>query len=108
MAHLEHGDGVTGEGYDRFMASRNPPAIPADTTEEVWRLQMAAIARRTPAERLEEWVELNRAVARMEADGIRRRHPDYDDHHVLLAAARLRYGDDLVREAWPNDPLVDP
>jgi hypothetical protein len=81
------------------MASRNPPAIPADTTEEVWRLQMAAISRRTGDERLTEWVELNRAVARMEADGIRQRHPDYDDHQVLLAAARLRYGDKLVGNA---------
>jgi hypothetical protein len=90
------------------MASRNPPAIPADTTEEVWRLQMAAISRRTGDERLTEWVELNRAVARMEADGIRQRHPDYDDHQVLLAAARLRYGDELVGNAWPNDPLCDP
>jgi hypothetical protein len=90
------------------MASRNPSAIPADTTEEVWRLQMAAIARRSGAERLEEWVELNRAAAQMEADGIRRRHPDYDDRQVLLAAARMRYGDELVLAAWPNDPLVDP
>ena len=90
------------------MASRNPPTIPADTTEEVWRLQMAAIARRTGDERLDEWVELNRAVARMEADGIRQRHPDYDDRQVMLAAARLRYGDELVRNAWPDDPLFDP
>lgn len=90
------------------MAPRNPSAIPADTTEEVWRLQMAAVARRTGEERLAEWVELNRAVARMEADGIRQRHPDYDDHQLLLAAARLRYGDALVSAAWPNDPLYDP
>lgn len=45
--------------------------IPADTSEEVWRLQMAAIAARSGDERMEGWVELNRAVARMEADGIR-------------------------------------
>jgi len=57
------------------MSRRNPPAIPADTTEDVWRLQMAAIAQRSVADRLDEWAELNRAVARMEADGIRRRHP---------------------------------
>jgi hypothetical protein len=69
---------------------------------------MAAVARRSVAERLDEWAELNRAVARMEADGIRRRHPDHDDHQVLLAAARMRYGDELVLAAWPNDPLVDP
>jgi len=90
------------------MSRRNPPAIPADTSEDVWRLQMAAIAQRSLAERLDEWAELNRAVARMEADGIRRRHPDYHDHQVMLAAARMRYGDDLVRAAWPDEPLLDP
>ena len=90
------------------MARRNPPAIPADTSEEAWRLQMAAVARRSGAERLAEWAEFNRAVARMEADGIRQRHPEYTDRQVLLAAARMRYGDVLVRAAWPDDPLVDP
>ena len=90
------------------MSRRNPPAIPADTTEDVWRLQMAAIARRSVADRLDEWAELNRAVARMEADGIRRRHPDYSDRQVMLAATRMRYGDDLVEAAWPNDALLDP
>ena len=69
---------------------------------------MAAIARRSGAERMDEWVELNRAVARMEADGIRSRHPDYDDHQLLLAAVRLRYGDELVQAAWPADPLYEP
>ncbi len=86
---------------------RNPSAIPADTSEEVWRLQMAALARRSGTERLAEWDEMNRAVARMEANGIRLRHPDYDDRRVLLAAARMRYGDELVLAAWPNDPLID-
>ena len=69
---------------------------------------MQAIAERSVAERLDEWQQLNEAVARMEADGIRRRHPDYDDRQVLLAAVRLRYGDDLVRAAWPDEPLADP
>ena len=87
---------------------RNPRAIPADTSEEAWRLQMAAIAQRSVADRLEEWAELNRAVARMEADGIRRRHPDYDDRQVMLAAARMRYGDELVGAAWPDHPLYEP
>jgi hypothetical protein len=90
------------------MSRRNPPVIPADTSEEVRRLQMAAVARRSGTERMEEWVELNRAVAHMEADGIRSRHPDDDDHQVLLAAARLRYSDELVRAAWPDEPLHEP
>jgi hypothetical protein len=90
------------------MSRRNPPPIPADTSEGVWKRQMQAIAARSLQERLDEWQQLNEAVARMEADGIRRRHADYDDRQVLLAAARLRYGDDLVRAAWPRDRLMDP
>jgi hypothetical protein len=69
---------------------------------------MAAIAARSPESRLDEWAELNRAVSKMEADGIRRRHPEYDDHQLLRAQARLRYGDVLVAAAWPDEPLLDP
>jgi hypothetical protein len=60
------------------MSTRNPPAVPADISEEVWRMQMAAIARRPGDDRMREWVELNRAVARMEADGIRHNEPLLD------------------------------
>ena len=90
------------------MYARNPPVIPEDTSPEVWRRQMDAIARRSVAERLEEWELLNEAMSRMEDDGIRRRHPDYDEHQVFLAAVRLRYGDALVLAAWPHEPLVAP
>jgi hypothetical protein len=90
------------------MAGRNPPKIPADTSPDVWRRQMAAIAERTVAERLDEWEQLNAAVAAMEAAGVRRRHPAYSDRQVLLAVARMRYGDDLVVKVWPDDALVDP
>lgn len=69
---------------------------------------MAAIAARSVPERLAEWEALNRAGAEMEAAAVRRRHPDYDDHDVLLALTRLRYGDELVRGAWPDEPLRDP
>ena len=65
------------------MARRNPPLIPADTSDDVWRRQMQAAADRSVAECLDEWEQLNEAVARMEADGIRRRHADYDDRQVL-------------------------
>jgi hypothetical protein len=90
------------------MSRRNPPVIPSDTSADVWKRQMKAAAERSVQERLDEWQQLNEAVARMEADGIRRRHPDYDDHQVLLAAVRLRYGDALVQAAWPSEPLLDP
>jgi hypothetical protein len=88
------------------MTRRNPPAIPADTSPEVWHRQMAAIAARSVPDRLDEWNQHNRALAEMEADWIRRRHPDYTDRQVFIALVRHRYGDDLVRQAWPDDELV--
>jgi len=38
--------------------------------------------------------------------GIRARHPDYGDEQVTWALRRLRLGDDLLRQAWPDAPLV--
>ena len=87
---------------------RNPPAIPADTSPAVWRLQMAAIGRRSPAERLEEWAALNAAVGEMEAASVRRRHPHYGDREVFLALVRRRYGDDLAFAVWPDAASVAP
>lgn len=71
-------------------------------------MQMDAIARRSVVERLDEWAALNRAVAQMEADAVRRRHPGYDDHEVFLALVRRRYGDDLALQVWPDAASVDP
>ncbi len=93
--------------YD-YQVSSNPPAVPADTSPEVWRIQMDAIARRTPAERLVEWDALNTAIAQMEADGVRRRHPHYSDRDVFLAIVRHRHGDELFQAAWPGEPLLQP
>ncbi|HEU5149131.1 MAG TPA: hypothetical protein VFU19_01465 [Iamia sp.] len=89
-------------------ARPNPPVVPADTSPEVWRRQMAAIGAKTVGQRIAEWEALNRAGAEMEEAAVRRRHPDYDDHDVHLALVRLRYGDALVRGAWPDEPLRDP
>lgn len=69
---------------------------------------MAAIAARPVAELLAEWAEFNAAMSRLEADAVRRRHPNYDDDQVLRALVRHRYGDELARGAWPNLGLVAP
>lgn len=40
--------------------------------------------------------------------GIRNRHPDYAPRQVTLALARLVLGDDLTRQVWPHEELLDP
>lgn len=79
-----------------------------DTTPDVFRRQMAAIAARSIPERMEEWAELNRAMSRMEGDAIKRRHPEYTDRQVFLAMVKRRYGDELAARAWPDSLDVEP
>jgi hypothetical protein len=90
------------------MVRRNPPVVPADTSPDVWRRQMEAIAARSPAERLAEWTEFNVTMSRLEAEAVRRRHPYHDDDQVLRALVRHRYGDELTGAAWPDRALVEP
>lgn len=47
-------------------------------------------------------------VRRMALDGVRSRHPDYDDDRARRAVFRLLLGDDLVRAMWPGEALVAP
>jgi hypothetical protein len=83
-------------------------AIASDTSADADAAQLEAYRRMGGAGRLEIAFRLTRLARITTEAGIRSRHPDYDDAHVKLALARLLYGDDLVRSAWPDRPLVDP
>lgn len=85
----------------------NPPAVPTDTSAEVWRRQMDAIAVQTVQQRLEVWAELNAQLAKMEEQAVRRLHPDFDDHEVLVELVRRRYGDKLAKEMQVNSGGLD-
>ncbi len=88
--------------------AKNPAAIPADTSPEVWRRQMTSLAQRTSADLLAEWEALNAALGDLEANGVRRRHPAYSEREVFLSIVRRRYGDVLYQAAWPGEPLLEP
>ncbi len=83
-------------------------AIAADTSPEADAAQIEAYRRMGGAGRVEVMFRLTRMARGAAEAGIRSRHADYDDERVKLALARLLYGDDLVRRAWPDRPLVDP
>ncbi|HWL45911.1 MAG TPA: hypothetical protein VNQ73_23425 [Ilumatobacter sp.] len=84
-----------------------PSAVPADTSPDVWRRQVAAVAAMSPQERLDRWVLNQAAFDQVWQDALRRRHPEYDDLDVVLAATRRFHGDALVLAAWPDEPLRD-
>jgi hypothetical protein len=48
---------------------------------------------------------LNRSLRSISEAGVRRRHPDYDERHVRLAAIKLAIGADLFNRAYPGEDV---
>ncbi len=82
--------------------------IPRDTDPAAHDLQMDVYRRMGGTDRAAIMFRLSDFARRISLAGIRHRHPDYDDELAHLALARLRFGDDLVAQAWPSRPLVEP
>jgi hypothetical protein len=61
-----------------------------------------------PEARVELMARMSEDARRIALQGIRSRHPDYDDRTARQALLRLVLGDDLVRAAWPGEALVAP
>jgi len=73
-----------------------------DTSEEAWRVQLAAWRRMSGAERAALACEISDNTRRIAAEGVRARHPEYTDEQVRLAVIRLTIGEELFRQAYPN------
>lgn len=69
-------------------------------------MQLQVYRSMSPQRRLSIAVEMSEEVFAIAADGIRARHPDYDEDQLRWALLRLRLGDDLFREVWPRAPLI--
>jgi hypothetical protein len=78
------------------MVSKNPSAVPADTSPEVWQMQMGAVGAMTVEQRIAVWEEIQNQFAIMEDASMRRRHPEFNDHQILVELVRARYGDELA------------
>lgn len=85
-----------------------PEFIPADTSPEAYEAQNEAYRRMGGAGRTAVMFRLIELARQNAKAAIRARHPDYDEEQVQQAFIRLRLGDDLVREIWPDRELPDP
>lgn len=68
----------------------NPPAIPADTSLEAFRVHLEVLRRLGMEGRARLTFDLCESLRQTTEAGVRFRHPDYDDRTVRLAATRLR------------------
>lgn len=82
--------------------------MPLDTTRDADAVQLDAYRRLGGPGRVATVFRLNVMVRNAAIAGIRRRHPDYDERQVEAAWQRLRLGDALTREAFPDRGLVEP
>lgn len=79
---------------------------PSDTTSEAADIQREVWRRMTPAQRDEVAAQLSENVRAIAAEGVRRRHPDYDVDEVRLAVIRLQLGEALFTEVYPDCEVV--
>jgi hypothetical protein len=77
----------------------------ADTSDAADEEQLRVYRRMTPEQRVELAMKLSEDVRAIAREGIRARHPDYSARDIELALLRLLYGDDLIRRAFPSEPL---
>ncbi len=79
-----------------------------DTPDEVSHIQIGVYRRMSPGARLRLGLELTEMSRRLLVEGVRRRHPDYDEEQVRLASIRLWLGPELFRSAYPGRRELEP
>lgn len=78
-----------------------------DTSAAARRVQLEALRRLTPGQRLEIAAAMSDDARRISEAGIRHRHPEWDDDQVHAALLDLLLGSELaaaVREPRPTGP----
>ena len=78
------------------MTTKISTTIPFDTSIEVWRAEMVAIAAMTPVARLRACATLNHAMAQMQDEAVRRQYPTYNDAQVMRELIKRQYGSKIL------------
>jgi hypothetical protein len=81
---------------------------PLDTSPEAERVQIEIFRKMTPERRLRAASELGQVVRKLLVNGVRQRHPEYDDEQVRLAVIRLILPENLFLAAYPHAKDIRP
>jgi hypothetical protein len=82
--------------------------LPFDTTAEAHQAQIEVYRRMGPESRLRLGMSMCDAAREIAREGIRARHPEYDETSVKWALFRLILGDALFRVTYPARPILSP
>jgi hypothetical protein len=75
---------------------------PLDTNSDAEKVQIEIFRRMEPQKRLESAALLSKTCRTLLAEGIRKRHPNYDEVQVRLAVIRCLLPEDLFLRAYPD------
>jgi len=81
---------------------------PLDTSPEAERVQIEIFRKMTPERRLRVAAELRQLVRKSLAEGVRMRHPDYNEEQVHLAVTRLTLPEKLFLKVYPQAKNILP
>ncbi len=74
---------------------------PFDTTSDAEKVQIEIFRRMTPEKRLQSAALLSETCRTLIAEGIRKRHPNYNEEQVRLAIIRCLLPENLFLQAYP-------
>jgi hypothetical protein len=79
-----------------------------DTTGQAEQMQIEALRRMGPEGRLRVSLDLARTSRELLLEGIRKRHPEFDENKIKMEYIRLVLPRDLFLAAYPEAPNVLP
>ena len=81
---------------------------PLDTTPEADQLQLEIFRRMGPEKRLQAGIALSQLCRKLLLEGVRMRHPEYNERQIELAVIRLMLPEDLFLAAYPEARDIGP
>lgn len=87
--------------------SRQMDRMPKDTTEEALAVQVGGLRRLGISGRAAMTFELSDNVRRIVRDGVRHRHPGWDENRVGRETFRIVYGERLCNEVFGKGKSAD-
>jgi hypothetical protein len=81
---------------------------PLDTTVEAERVQLEALKRMGPEGRLRAAIELSHTCRMLLTEGVRRRHPEYNEEQIRLKVISLLLPSELFSLAYAESQNIPP
>jgi hypothetical protein len=79
-----------------------PTMRPLDTSSDAEKVQIEIFRRLGPEKRLQSAALLSETCRSLLAEGVRKRHPNYNEEQVRLAVIRCLLPEDLFLQAYPE------